>query len=229
VRFRETHVRATETPRDQRPPRGAWPRRRFFAGAATLIVAAVALGSWWWLRASSPPVVVNTYSVRRDLGQRLLFALYTDGYTPGCHRSQQHYANARIDRAATQHQRASTRGERRWQRGSTCAANRDVNSCALPDARWRLDCRPRERARWCVYRVAARRATNAATRRPAGVRAVSASRDGGRLFTDPVDAAPGALACATRGHMHGSAGLRSLAVSMSTRGPLAPRTLHSRS
>jgi hypothetical protein len=76
-------------------------------------------------------------------------------------------------------------------------------------------------------RVAARRATNAATRRPAGVRAVSASRDGGRLFTHPVDAAPGALACATRGHTHGSAGLRSLAVSMSTRGLLAPRTLHS--
>jgi hypothetical protein len=134
-----------------------------------------------------------------------------------------------IDRAATQRQRASTRGQRRWQRGSTCAANRDVNSYALPGARWRLDCRPRERARWCVYRVAARRATNAATRRPAGVRAVSASRDGGRLFTDPVDAAPGALACATRGHTHGSAGLRSLAVSMSTRGLLAPRTLHSTS
>jgi hypothetical protein len=153
----------------------------------------------------------------------------TDGRTYARrHRSQQHFAST-IDRAATQRQRASTRGQRRWQRGSTCAANRHVNSYALPGARWRLDCRPRERARWCVYRVAARRATNAATRRPAGVRAVSASRDGGRLFTDPVDAAPGALACATRGHMHGSAGLRSLAVSMSTRGPLAPRTLHSRS
>jgi serine/threonine protein kinase len=79
----QTHLGPTpQKPRATKDtPRVGWPRRRFFAGAATLIVAAVALGSWWWLRASSPPVVVNTSSVRRDLGQRLLFALYTDGRT----------------------------------------------------------------------------------------------------------------------------------------------------
>jgi hypothetical protein len=47
------------------------------------------------------------------------------------------------------------------------------------------------------------------------------------FLTDPTGAAPGALACATRGRTHRSAGPRSLVASVSTRGPLARRRLHS--